>query len=193
MQFKFGALWRRIRERPNKGLDLLNRFAKQRSGAIAIEFLMLALPFLVLVFAILESCISFAAQQVMSNVADDVARELRTGQVRTLTKQQLRDKICHRLEIVVAKDCPGLLFDLRQFDSFAEAAKLRTKFTDDNDIDASDFNVVVSDSAKKSNTLRVYYKWPVITDLMRSSMSNLKDGKTMHFASVTWQNEPFAD
>ena len=43
------------------------------------------------------------------------------------------------------------------------------------------------------NMLRVFYKWPVMTDFMRKVMSNLKDGKTLHFATVTWQNEPFDD
>ena len=41
--------------------------------------------------------------------------------------------------------------------------------------------------------LRVFYRWPVMTDFMSKSMSNLKGGKTLHFASVTWQNEPFDD
>ena len=31
------------------------------------------------------------------------------------------------------------------------------------------------------NMLRVFYKWPVITDFMSKLMSNLKDGKTLHF------------
>ena len=41
--------------------------------------------------------------------------------------------------------------------------------------------------------LRVFYRWPVITDFMSKAMSNLKGGKTLHFATVTWQNEPFDD
>jgi hypothetical protein len=41
--------------------------------------------------------------------------------------------------------------------------------------------------------LRVFYKWPVITDFMSRWMANLNDGRTLHFATVTWQNEPFDD
>ena len=57
------------------------RFSHDREGSTAIEFTMLAIPFSMLVFAILESCISFAAQEVMANATDDVARQLRTGQL----------------------------------------------------------------------------------------------------------------
>jgi len=45
--------------------------------------------------------------------------------------------------------------------------------------------------AETRNMLRVFYKWPVMTDFMASSMANIEGGKTLHFASVTWQNEPF--
>ncbi|MBN9269505.1 MAG: pilus assembly protein, partial [Mesorhizobium sp.] len=59
---------------------LLARFARDRRGSTAMEFALLAIPFALLVFAILESCISFAGQEVMANITDDVARQLRTGQ-----------------------------------------------------------------------------------------------------------------
>jgi hypothetical protein len=62
----------------------------------------------------------------------------------------------------------------------------------DRDLDTSGFAVTPGPSMTK-NMLRVFYKWPVMTDFMRKSMSNLKDGKTLHFATVTWQNEPFDD
>lgn len=169
-------------------------FLRNREGSTAIEFTVLAIPFAMLVFAILESCISFAGQQVMANITDDVARQIRTGQLRpaNLSESTLKTMICDRLEIIVANDCPGLEVDLRQFASFADAAKVRIKLTADRDLDTSDFDVAPGPSMSK-NMLRVFYKWPVITDFMSKLVSNLKGGKTLHFATVTWQNEPFDD
>jgi Flp pilus assembly protein TadG len=180
--------------------SILSRFVRDRSGATAIEFTILAIPFSLLVFAILESCISFAGQQVMSNVADDIARQLRTGQIKasdpTFTHDSLRNKICEKLEIMVADGCIGLNVDLRSFDTFEEAAALRIEFLgsskDDRTLAPSNFTFKPGPSLSK-NVLRVFYEWPVITDFMRASMSNLKGGKTLHFATVTWQNEPFDD
>lgn len=176
-----------------RGPKFLSRFLRDRRGSTAVEFTILAIPFSLLVFAILESCISFAGQEVMSNITDDIARQLRTGQIRPpLSESQLKNMICDRLEIMVAEDCPGLVVDLRQYSSFADAAKVRIKLTPDKDIDTVGFAVAPGPSMSK-NMLRVFYKWPVMTDFMRKSMSNLKDGKTLHFATVTWQNEPFDD
>jgi hypothetical protein len=101
------------------------------------------------------------------------------------------------MEIIVAKGCPDLFVDLQAYDTFALAAKVKVTFTaggpgEKHDLDASSF-VVKPGGALTKNMLRVFYKWPVITDFMSAAMSNLKGGKTLHFATVTWQNEPFDD
>ena len=173
------------------------RFLRNRSGSTAIEFTLLSIPFAALVFAILETCISFAGQQILSNVTDDIAREIRTGQLKpgpALSETALKTKICDRLKIIVsATDCPDAIeVDLREFPTFAAAAAVRIKLTADRDIDTSDFDVDPGLSQSK-NMLRVFYRWPVITDFMSKLVSNLKGGKTLHFATVTWQNEPFDD
>lgn len=174
------------------------RFLKNRDGGTAVEFTLLSIPFAILVFAILETCISFAGQQVMSNITDDIARQIRTGQLRpaALDEEKLKDLICDRLEIMVAKNCPGLEVDLQEYATFAAAAAVRIKFIVDadgkKDLDTSTFKVDPGLSMTK-NMLRVFYKWPVITDFMSKLVSNLKGGKTLHFATVTWQNEPFDD
>ena len=180
------------RGRRRRGFAAL--FLRDRGGSVAIEFTLLSIPFTVLVFAILESCISFAGQQLMSNITDDVARQIRTGQLRpaAITEESLKAMICDRLQIIVAEGCPGLEVDLREFASFADAAAVRIKLTADKDLDTSEFQVDPGPSMSK-NMLRVFYKWPVITDFMSKLVSNLKDGKTLHFATVTWQNEPFDD
>lgn len=180
------------KERPRR--SFLRRFGRDSKGSVAIEFTALAIPFSMLVFAILESCISFAAQQLMANVADDVARQFRTGQLQAegMTREKLFKLICDDLEIVVSDGCPGLEIDLKHFATFEEAARQRIPMTEEGDLDVSGFKVDPGPAMSK-NQLRVFYRWPVMTDFLRKSMSNLKDGKTLHFATVTWQNEPFDD
>lgn len=178
------------------------RFVGNRDGSTAIEFTALAIPFAMLVFAILESCISFAAQEVLTNATYDIARQLRTGQLRKedVTENSLKKMICDRLDIIVSGGClSDLLVDLRTFDTFAEASKSKFRVTEGEIVltkgavaDPKQF-VVEPGPALTKNMLRVFYKWPVITDFLRKAMSNLSDNKTLHFASVTWQNEPFDD
>ncbi|MDH6230975.1 Flp pilus assembly protein TadG [Mesorhizobium soli] len=178
---------------------LFGLFLRDASGATAIEFAMLAIPFALLTFAILESCISFTAQQVVSGAADDVARQFRTGQLRPDPNNQaavaakVKTMICSRLEVLVSKGCPDLFIDLQQFANYPDALNIKTKLTGtgpNRDLDTTGF-AINPGLAKSKNILRVYYKWPVITDFMRASISNIKGGKILLAATAIWQNEPF--
>ncbi|MFZ1772947.1 MAG: TadE/TadG family type IV pilus assembly protein [Rhizobiaceae bacterium] len=178
--------------KPRKGL--LARLARDRKGSVAIEFAMLIIPFSMLVFAILESSLSFAAQQVLANATDDLARQLRTGQLKAaaVNSDIVFDRICDKLSIIVANDCPELEIDLKEYATFEAAAAVTIPYTSDNDIDTSSFSVTPG-LAQSRNMIRTFYRWPVITDFMRASMSNMKGNKTLLFATNTWQNEPFDD
>jgi hypothetical protein len=101
--------------------------------------------------------------------------------------------------VVVAHGCPGLLVDLRNFTNFSDAAALSFQIVNGNVVltkngttDAQGFTIAPGKSGTK-NMLRVFYEWPVMTDLMAKSMANLNGGKTLLFTSTTWQNEPFDD
>lgn len=182
-----------IEQEPEKGrrrggprfLRFLARFLKNRSGSTAIEFTALALPFSALVFAILESCISFAGQEVLANATDDIARQMRTGQLKPAdvnTPEKLHKLLCDRLEVIVAKGCPGLAFDLQQVDTFGEAANKKWQLPPD------------LGKALTKNILRVTYDWPAITNYTHWLVTDAKRGKsTTHFAMAVWQNEPFDD
>lgn len=171
-------------------------FQRNRDGATAIEFGILAIPFCLLLFAILESCISFAAQQVMSNVTDDIARQIRTGRLPAAdnNKTAMTTKICGELAIIVSSCSTNLVIDLRVFDTYAlaaAAAPIKLKGTGSSqDIDETDF-AVKAGGARTRNMLRVFYRWPVMTDLLRLSMSNIREKQTLLFATTTWRNEPF--
>jgi Flp pilus assembly pilin Flp len=174
---------------------IFSRFCSNRSGSTAIEFGMLALPFALLLFAILETCISFAAQQVIANATDDIARQIRTGQIKgdDLTEQRLHDFICGRMEMMVASGCPDLAIDLRTRPTFSALAQIPMPITgigQNRVIDESLTGFEKAQSMERS-MLRVLYPWPIMTNLMQKSLSTLADGKILLFATATWQNEPF--
>lgn len=184
---------------PARRRGLLARFGRDRRGSTAIEFTMLAIPFAMLVFAILESCISFAGQELMTSSMDTAARQLRTGQVQpaTVTVTSLKQMICKNMEIIVAKDCPGLLVDLRAPTSFADAANYTFKISNGDivlmkaaQVDPKQF-VAEPGGSGAISILRVFYKWPVMTDFLAKSMANLNGGNTLQFATTTWKNETY--
>jgi Flp pilus assembly protein TadG len=175
---------------------LFRRFFVDARGVTAIEFAVLAGPFLIMIVAILESCISFGAGQVLANATDDVARQLRTGQYKTaeVSKDKLRQMLCEKIEIMVGDDCSetDLYFDLRQYTTFALAAQEVAKIKSSRD---ASFSPTGFDSklgaAGTINMLRVYYKWPILTDYLKYSINNTSDGEMLLMSVAVWQNEPF--
>ena len=178
------ALFRTILER-------VVHFRRNQRGATAIEFAILAVPFVMLTFAILESTISFTAQQVISNSTDKLARQIRTGQITlsNTTKSEFRALLCTDISIMVTDGCPGLEFDLKSYGSYASVPTNIT-MTPGGDIDTTGFtyNPGGNDTI---NSLRVFYRWPIITDMMKGTLSGLPGGKTLLYSSATWKNEPF--
>jgi Flp pilus assembly protein TadG len=172
-------------------VPLIARFRANRRGTVAIEFAMIALPFFLLIFAIIEVALSFTAQEVMANVTDDLARQLRTGELRAanVTGNQLRDRICARLFLPEA-GCPNLVVDLQTYATFA-AVPVTIPLTAGGDVNAAGFKNAPG-GASTINQLRVFVRWPILTNLMRDRIDSIQGtGRTLLFSTSTWKNEPF--
>ncbi len=171
--------------------SLLARFRENRRGTVAIEFAMIALPFFLLIFAIIEVVLSFMAQEVMANATDDIARQLRTGELRAanVSGNQLRDRLCARLFLPEA-GCPNLVVDLQSYASFA-TVPITIPLTPGGDVNATGFRNSVGGTGT-INQLRVFYRWPILTNLMRDRIDSIHGtGRTLLFSTTTWKNEPF--
>ena len=166
-------------------------FRRDRKGATAIEFTLLALPFLALVFAIIETSIAYTTEQYMSNVADKVSRDIRTGRISASThnKAQFRTLLCDRLQVLAAPGCPGMSFDVRSYSTFLAVPKGVT-YSEPGVVDTSGWDYKPGGSSS-INSIRIVYEWPVYTDIMKQYLAGLKNGKNLLYASTTWQNEPF--
>ena len=174
-----------------KRCGTMRRFGKDKRGSVAIEFVMLIMPFTLLVFAVIETCISFAGQQIMANITDDLSRSLRTGQLKPAlaTPTEVRKRICDQIGVLVAANCPGLEIDLKNYATFS-AVPTAIPYTAAGDINTAGFDITPG-GPSTINNLRVFYRWPIMTDLMRGKLSTLPDGKTLIYSTMTWRNEPF--
>ena len=99
---------------------LARRFARQQDGAAAVEFALVAVPFLALLFAILETALVFFAGQTLEAAAADSARLIMTGQAQTgeLLAMPTSRPRCARIYGLF--DCAnGVYVDVKSYSSFA--------------------------------------------------------------------------
>ena len=179
--------------RKHKRWRLFERFRKNRDGAAALEFALLAIPFLMLVFATFETFLAFAGEQLMNNAVDTMARKIRTGEITfglgkstDMTESEFRAAFC--AEISVLRMCSSteaatpskLYLDIRQFSTFADMPKdvPRVSSAEYSDLDTSEFAFSPGGPDTK-NMVRAYYRWQVMTDLIRPYITNIRPAGTV--------------
>lgn len=179
----------RSRPRRHTWLQLLRRFRRSRDGSAAIEFAILAIPYFLIIFAILETFIAFIAEQVVTSAVDTLGRQLRTGNIThsqgkstEKTETQFRQLFCNEISFMMRCDAaevatPNRLYlDVRSFASFAAIPKTVT--TASGSLDTTSF-AFAPGGANTINMLRAYYYWPVTADLVRSYLGNIhRPGET---------------
>src|SRR5436190_18846955 len=86
---------------------ILSRFMRREDGAAAVEFALVAAPFLALMFAIMETALVFFAGQTLETAVADSARLILTGQAQTqsFTAAQFKNAVCGKVGGLF--DCQG--------------------------------------------------------------------------------------
>jgi Flp pilus assembly protein TadG len=170
------------------GLRTVRRLAGQEDGAVAVEFGLVALPFLALVFAIIETALVFFANQVLETAASESARLIMTGQAQTqgLSKESFKTKVCERIHGLF--DCQGgVHVDVQKFSSFG-SINLTKPVDADGKLDTSSFKFDMG-KANDIVVVRLVYQWPVFVSLL--GLSNMADNSRLMMATAAFRNEPF--
>ncbi len=160
----------------NRGL--LRRLFKDKSGTSAIEFALLALPFMVVIFASLETFAAFTGEQLLANATETMARKVRTGEITSATSQEeFRKAFCAEISVLMtcsateAKTPSKLFIDVRSFPDFSKIPSTLPR--KNGDLDTSGF-AFAPGGPTTITIVRAYYRWEVITDLVRPYITNLR-------------------
>src|SRR5690606_1551422 len=99
------------------------RFGRAREGATAIEFAMVALPFMITLYAIIQISLLYFAESMLETGVAEAARMIRTGQAQAdaMDEAAIRTLVCSHVFGLI--DCDeGLVVDVRAFPSFEDVA-----------------------------------------------------------------------
>ena len=153
----------------------------------AIEFAILAIPFFLIVFAIIETFVAYAGEQLLENAVDTMARELRTGQITynrsaatDMDATAFRTAFCDEISIMLSCSSSTdqkLYLDVRTFTTFADMPTgiPRQGGTSFGALDTSSFGYSPGGPGSY-NMVRAYYRWQIVTDLVRPYITNERPG-----------------
>lgn len=167
----------------------MRRFVRQQDGSAAVEFGMVAAPFLALIFAIMETAIIFFSSQTLETAVADSARLIMTGQAQTQGFDQgaFKNAVCAKIYGLF--DCQnGVYVDVKKFSSFAAVSMpspldANGNFTNNMGYSPGGPGDIV--------VVRLFYQWPVYVSLLGFNLQNMAGGKRLLIATAAFRNEPY--
>jgi Flp pilus assembly protein TadG len=172
----------------------LRRFARARRGATAVEFALIALPFLVLLFGIIELGMVFLVSVTLQNGTDNAARKLRTGQFQTSganTKADFKALVCNNMSWLSTTCAARLSVDVQTFTNFNTLSATGA-------VNPTTFNPAATCwSAGQPGDIvlvRTFFQWDIFTPMLNASLVNMGtgSGKRLINATTSFRNEPWS-
>ena len=171
-----------------RGLQLPRRFLASRDATSGVEFAIIGLPFLAIIFATLQTAILLMAQEELETAVEKTGRLVLTGQATNLTQTQFTNDVC--ADLVALFKCANLMVNMQTADSFSDASPAAPTLTFNGNGQVTNTWSYVPGSPGSIVVLQVMYQWPVFGALLGFNLSNLPNGNHLLIATSVFKNEP---
>jgi Flp pilus assembly protein TadG len=183
------ALKRKIRRLARRASP--RRFLRRQDGAVAVEFALILLPFLALMFGIMETALVFFADQTLETAVADSARLIMTGQAQgqNLTAATFKNAVCARIYGLF--NCQaGVYVNVQTYSSFGSISN-SPPLNQNGTLNTS--NLGYSPGGPGDIVVvQLFYQWPIYVSLMNlGNLSNMAGGNRLLVATAAFRNEPY--
>jgi Flp pilus assembly protein TadG len=191
------AAFRQKLARGASRLRSTKHFALCSKGASALEFALIAAPFLAMTVALLETALVFFASRVLDEVTEEGSRYIMTGQAQnsSMTQSGFQNYLCtgaNTAALVSALfKCSGLMVNVQSYNSFSSASTASPTLTF-NAQGAVDNTWSYSPGGPNSIVVvQVMYQWPIVLGPLGFNLSNLANGNRLLMSTAVFKNEPY--
>ncbi len=166
------------------------RFGQSEDGGSAVEFAIVIVPFVALLFAILETAVVFFAGQALENAVADSARLIMTGQAQTkgFDQNQFKQAVCARTAGIF--DCAnGIAIDVKTYSDFGSISM--TNPVNENGEFVDKKFTYQPGGPRDIVVVRLFYKWPVYFSMLGFNLADLASGQRLLVGTAAFRNEPY--
>lgn len=165
------------------------RFADDQSGVTAVEFALVAPPFLLLLFSIMEIGMVLFATSTLEDAVYDAGRIIRTGALQQSGNgiEVFEPLVCEGLYGIM--DCNDLIIDVRTFDTFG-GVSLPSVFDENDDLDESSL-LFQPGGPEDIVVVRVYNDWNALTPGLKYIFGDASEGGLRLSSATVFRNEPY--
>jgi Flp pilus assembly protein TadG len=166
-------------------------FVGDLRGVAAVEFALIAFPFFVLIFGLIEVVMIFILSSTLDYGVMEAARRVRTGELQSSGQglAGFKAAVCGNLFNLL--DCDSkLMIDVRKFDSFAATDFSQPPVDKDGNLKQDQFGFEPG-KADDIVVVRVFYTWSLLTPVISAPLANMSGGRRLLVSTATFRNEPF--
>lgn len=205
------GFWKKRREtRSTIGTRRRRSLLSDERGAVIVEFAVVAAPFFALIFATLITAMIMFSQQALDTTAEDVAREIMTGQVQkgsvkvTVNGSQvnidnnakLKAHVCAKIEAkgVGFLDCGRVMVSLTKLATFSGANYNPVTLNFNPTTGAvtnppGNFDTI---GQEEIGLVTVYYRWPeLMGPLLGFTTGNQSNGDRLMVSNSIFKTETY--
>ncbi len=164
-------------------------FARREDGAAALEFAIVAAPFIALILATMQTALAFFAGQVLESAVADSSRLILTGAPSSKSQSAFATAVCGKVQALF--NCSNLMIDVRTASSFGAANTALPSLTFDGSGNVSNSWAFQPGNPGDIVIMRVMYQWPVFLGPLGLSLSNESNGNLLLMATAAFKNEPY--
>lgn len=170
---------------------LRKRFAGDTAGAAALEFSLVAIPFIALLIFSLQAFMIFFFGQALQTLTITAGRQLMIGaaQSQGLTQSQFKTLVCNQAPSVFA--CQNIMIDVKSAASFSALDTSPITINYNNGSPTNTFSYQPG-SASSAVIIRVMYDWPVIGGPLGVGLANQGNGSHLMIGTAVFKSEPYS-
>jgi len=169
---------------------LLKKWWRRDEGVTAVEFSMVAVPFIFLTVGIIEMALVFTSQSVLQESTFTASRLIRTGQLQQSPsagqEEMFRDAVCDFAELLIP--CNKIQFQVVEVPSFDDADEDPPEFDEEGNLLETPFDPGIENSIV---VIRVVYNYPIRTPMMQPLLANRESGVRTMMSTIVLQTEPY--
>ncbi len=169
----------------------LRRFAGNTGGAAAVEFALVAVPFIALLVGLFQTGLVFLAGRELDEAVSQASRYIMTGQAQnaSMTQSQFNSWVCQNIYALF--NCNNLMVNVQTYSSFSSASTSAPALIYNAQGQVTNSWSYAPGGPGDIVVVQAIYQWPVVLGPLGFNLSNLGNGDRLLISTAVFKNEPY--
>lgn len=169
--------------------NIFKGWFKAKEGSTAIEFSLMAVPYLVLSLGIIELGIMYASASMLEGATTSASRMIRTGQLQqsgsAAPQEDFENALCAYADVLL--DCTRVVVEVIPMQSYMDYGDLAPQFDANGNMISAGFN---AGGSSDRILIRTAYRYQMLTPFVGQLLAP-PVGERLFMSTLVLQTEPY--